>query len=77
MKKRTYGSIICIFVPCFTGYGAARSAGASSRPNIIVLLADDAGIGDDQPYHRFFDIKPEDRLQTPNIQKLEDEGDAL
>jgi hypothetical protein len=37
MKKRTYWSIICIFVCCFTGYGAALSAGASTRPNIQKL----------------------------------------
>lgn len=47
---------------------------AGQKPNIIVLLADDAGFGDYQPYHRFFDIKPEHALQTPNIQKLADEG---
>lgn len=47
---------------------------AGQKPNIIILLADDAGFGDFQPYHRFFDIKPEHALQTPNIQKLADDG---
>ncbi|WP_136079027.1 sulfatase-like hydrolase/transferase [Pontiella desulfatans] len=59
MKKRTYLVDNLHFVYGFTGYGAALSAGASTHPNIIVLLADDAGIGDDPPYLRFFDIKLE------------------
>lgn len=40
---------------------------AQDKPNIIFILADDMGIGDVSPYGQ-------KTIQTPNIQKLSDEG---
>lgn len=47
---------------------------AAEKPNIIFLLADDAGYADYQPYNEMFAIPDDVRIKTPHIAKLADEG---
>jgi arylsulfatase A len=44
------------------------------RPNIILILADDAGIGDYEPYNTLFKTPDTIALATPNVRRLADEG---
>ncbi|SMP58130.1 arylsulfatase A [Neorhodopirellula lusitana] len=46
----------------------ASAAPAPGHPNVIVVLADDLGLGDISP------TNPECKIQTPNLQRLADEG---
>ncbi len=48
--------------------GGLAAAGSKSRPNIIVILADDLGYGDVACYN------PESRIQTPNMDRIAREG---
>ncbi len=46
----------------------------SAVPNIILIVADDAGIGDYEPYNTMFSVNPAVKINTPNIKKLAEEG---
>lgn len=46
----------------------ARAANTATHPNVIVVMADDLGIGDVSP------TNPECKIKTPNLQRLADEG---
>ena len=46
----------------------ATLAYSESKPNVIVVLADDLGIGDVSP------TNPDCKIQTPHLQKMADEG---
>ena len=50
-----------------TGAAANAGAGPGKRPNIVFIMADDLGYGDVGCYGQ-------DRIQTPNIDRLADEG---
>jgi arylsulfatase A len=50
------------------------SAPGTPRPNIILILADDAGIGDYEPYNTLFKTPDAVALSTPNVRRLADEG---
>jgi arylsulfatase A-like enzyme len=65
MNLKTFGQIVLIWtiglwIFCTTGTAFAKS------PNIILILADDLGFTDTAPYGS--------EIQTPNINKLADEG---
>lgn len=54
-----------------SGSGDARSeetSGAGTRPNVIVILADDLGLGDVQP------TNPDCRIATPHLARMAAEG---
>ena len=51
-----------------TAFSRQSSAQNESRPNIIFVLADDLGIGDVSP------TNPNCKIETPNLQRLADEG---
>ena len=44
------------------------SAPAAERPNIVVILADDFGVGDIQAHY------PENKIATPHLDRLVAEG---
>ncbi len=47
---------------------AGHSAATQKHPNVIIVMADDLGIGDISPTH------PECKIKTPNLQRLADQG---
>jgi len=62
--------LLCAIVPlCAIGTTGARAQGAASsaRPNIVFILADDAGYGD-------FGCYGQTRIATPNIDRLAKQG---
>ena len=58
-------ALCCIFI-----FVSLRLVMAQSRPNIVIFLADDMGIGDIGPYGNT-------TLQTPNIDSLARDGMKL
>jgi arylsulfatase A len=54
--------------------GMLTAASAPAKPNIILILADDAGIGDYEPYNTLFETPDSVALVTPNVRRLADEG---
>ena len=56
-----------LLTPLATLHGA-DSAKPTSRPNIVIILADDMGYGDPRCYN------PQSKIATPNIDRLADEG---
>ena len=55
--------ILCsLFVVCL------QSHAADSKPNIVIILADDLGYGDPQCFN------PQSKIKTPNIDRLASEG---
>lgn len=60
----------CIWIGCFlviTMFGEAQMK-AQKPPNVILIMADDLGIGDISPSN------PSCKIKTPNLQKMADEG---
>lgn len=47
---------------------SSKSIAASNHPNVIVVMADDLGIGDVSP------TNPECQIKTPNLKSMADEG---
>ena len=64
----TIGLIAAIIVLCtlLTALGANRCSAAT--PNVILVMADDLGIGDISP------TNPDCKIKTPHLQKMADEG---
>ena len=68
-EKRLLGALAALLLPLSMGCqtGPATTAEAS-RPNIVVIMADDMGYGDLGSYN------PDSRIPTPNLDRLADEG---
>jgi arylsulfatase A len=67
MRNMTLGFLIStLFLALFSQSAAADFA--HTRPNIVVILADDLGIGDPRCYNR------ESKIATPNIDRIAREG---
>jgi arylsulfatase A len=54
--------------------GMLTATSAPAKPNIILILADDAGIGDYEPYNILFKTPDSVALVTPNVRRLAEEG---
>lgn len=63
-------SILPALLPALLGLVGPQpiEAEASDRPNVILVMADDLGIGDISP------TNPECRIETPHLQQMADEG---
>jgi arylsulfatase A len=57
-----------------TGVADLAAEPANTKPNIILILADDAGIGDYEPYNTLFKTPDSVALVTPNVRRLAEEG---
>lgn len=67
--QRILGALIVMMLFSLTACAAQKSvAGASSRPNIIYILADDLGYGDVQV------LNPEGKIKTPHLDRLARQG---
>ncbi|RME89685.1 MAG: Cerebroside-sulfatase [Verrucomicrobia bacterium] len=62
-------AVLAASSPAFAAAPAAASS--STRPNIVLLLADDMGYGDVQA------LNPDSRIPTPNLNRLAAEGMAF
>ena len=60
MKSLLLASLLCI-----TGFGFA-----SDRPNVILFMADDMGMGDTSAYQDFTENPDEVQLFTPQMERL-------
>ena len=63
-----------VFIVMFLCFGIFALHAQNDRPNIIFLLADDAGYADYEPYNEMFDISDDVRINTPHVDRLADEG---
>ncbi|MDF1841559.1 MAG: arylsulfatase [Rubripirellula sp.] len=52
----------------------AFAAAPQQRPNIVLMMADDMGIGDTSAYQDFTGNSDQDQLATPNMQRLANRG---
>ena len=59
-----------ISIAQFLSVKVLKSALARSRPNVILLICDDFGIGDFQVYNK------NSKVPTPNIDRLGNEGES-
>ncbi|MGB6152491.1 MAG: sulfatase-like hydrolase/transferase, partial [Pricia sp.] len=68
-----------ILMGCQSKTAKASQADATTRPNIILILADDYGIMDSQAYAQKFSGAETSKMfyETPNIDRLITEGVAF
>lgn len=66
-KQLPHASHCLLAAISLLGFGVTLSS-AASRPNVIVVMADDLGIGDVSP------TNPDCKIKTPNLQKMADGG---
>jgi len=69
MTTRRFFQLLSCTIPIFCG-PAASAADSGSRPNIVILLADDAGWGD-------YSINGNTNIRTPNIDSIGRAGAML
>lgn len=69
-KTRFLSSLVC-FAAWFVCFGTARFGAEqvdAAQPNVIVVMADDLGIGDVSP------TNPKGKIRTPHLQRMADQG---
>ena len=64
MSMKKFSLIFLLFALLYSTLGAQTN----SKPNIIIILADDLGYGDLSCYNQ------EAKVQTPNLDRLANEG---
>ena len=71
-QDRAWLPLPCALLTLLAGFVSMTTWGiepaAAARPNVIIVMADDLGIGDVSP------TNPDCRIRTPQLQKLADEG---
>ena len=67
---RCTGFLAFATLVAMTDFGGAEESGSAKSPNIVILLADDLGMGD-------VGCIGNDTMRTPNIDKLAAEGVKL
>ncbi|MEZ6055091.1 MAG: arylsulfatase [Planctomycetaceae bacterium] len=63
--RLTVAVLLSLFL---SGLCQMQAFGAQTRPNVIVVMADDLGIGDISP------TNPDCKIKTPNLQRMANEG---
>ena len=69
-KTRFLSSLVC-FAAWLVCFGTARFGAEqvdAAQPNVIVVMADDLGIGDVSP------TNPKGKIRTPHLQRMADQG---
>ena len=69
MARRT-GFLAFAILVAMADFGSAKERGSAKPPNIVILLADDLGMGDVGCFGN-------DTIRTPNIDKLASDGVKL
>ena len=68
-RSRPFSLALLLVVPTLVLAGAApKSSSAAEHPNVVLIMADDLGIGDVSP------TNPNCKIRTPNLQTMADEG---
>ncbi len=67
MREKTWllSVLCCLFVA-----SPGRTASANDRPNIILMMADDMGLGDTSAYQDLTGNDDHDQVHTPNMERL-------
>ena len=60
-------AILCVLVALSPAY-SAESIAAATKPNIVLIMADDMGYGDVRS------LNPHSKIPTPHLDKLANEG---
>jgi arylsulfatase A len=63
-----WSTLVLLFAGFVTAGIGSEELAADARPNVIIVMADDLGIGDVSP------TNPDCRIRTPHLQKMADEG---
>lgn len=67
-KNRDMKHLLLILL--ITGVIAQATSAQNSRPNIIIMMADDMGMGDTSAYQDFTGNSDADQIHTPNMERL-------
>ena len=67
-------STMCALLPCRRGltdeHATTSVKSTGKRPNIVLIMADDMGMGDTSAYQDFTGNSDSDQVHTPNMERL-------